>query len=81
MPNHTISNFEIQKYYQNELKFNGIYSRNNLSKLKNGTYIIHLDEYESIETRLLALYVNAKNVSHFDSFGVGTYSERNYEIQ
>ena len=81
MPNHTISNFEIQKYYQNELKFNGIYSRNNLSKLKNGTYIIHLDEYESIETRLLALYVNAKNVSHFDSFGVGTYSKRNYEIQ
>ena len=81
MPNHTLSNFEIQKYYQNELKFNGIYSRNNLSKLKNGTYIIHLDEYESIETRLLASYVNAKNVSHFDSFGVGTYSKRNYEIQ
>ena len=81
MPNHTISNFEIQKYYQNELKFNGIYSRNNLSKLKNGTYTIHLDEYESIETRLLALHVNAKNVSHFDSFGVGTYSKRNYEIQ
>ena len=34
---HPLINFEIQKYYQNEPKFNGGYSRNNLSKLKNGT--------------------------------------------
>ena len=31
---HPLTNFETQKYYQNELKFNGIYSRNNLSKIK-----------------------------------------------
>ena len=32
------SNFEIQKFYQNEPKFNGVYSRNNLSKIKSGAY-------------------------------------------
>ena len=32
----TIRNFEIQKYYQNEPKFNGVYSSNNLPKLKDG---------------------------------------------
>ena len=54
---------------QNEPKLHGVYSRNNLSKIKNGTYIIKLDEYESIGT-WIALYVNAKNVTYFDSFGV-----------
>ena len=45
---HPLTNFEIQKYYQNEPKFNGVYSRNNLPKIKGGAYIINLDEYESI---------------------------------
>ena len=48
MPPHPLANFEIQKYYQNEPKFNGVYSRNNLSKIKDEAYIINLDEYESI---------------------------------
>ena len=29
MPPHPLTNFEIQKYYQNELKLNGVYSREN----------------------------------------------------
>ena len=32
-------NFEIQKYYENEPKLNGVYSRDNLPKIKNGAYI------------------------------------------
>ena len=47
---HPLTNFEIQKYYQNEPKFNGVYSRNNLQKIKDGEYIINLYEYESIES-------------------------------
>ena len=50
MPTHPLTNFEIRKYYQNELRFNGVYSRNNLPKIKDGTYIINLDEYESLRT-------------------------------
>ena len=73
MPPHPLTNFDMQKYYENEPKFNGLYSRNNLSKIKDGTYIISVneyDEYESIGTRGIALYVNAENVTYFDSFGV-----------
>ena len=70
MLTHPLTNFEIQKYYQNESKFNGVYSRNNLSKINSGAYIINLDEYESIGTHWIALYVNAENVTYFDSFGV-----------
>ena len=64
---HPLTNFKIQKYYQNETKFNGAYSGNNLSKKNDGTCIINLDEYESIETHSIALYVN---VTYFDSFEV-----------
>ena len=38
-------NFEIQKYYQNEPKFNGVYLRNNLPRIKDGVYIIKLEEF------------------------------------
>ena len=45
MPSHALANFEIQNYYQNEPRFNGAFSRNNLpKKRKNGAYVINLDE-------------------------------------
>ena len=45
MPPHSLTNFEIQKSYQNELRFNGVYSRDNLpNKIKDGAYVINLDE-------------------------------------
>ena len=69
-------NFQIQKYYQSEPKLNGVYSINNLTKIKNGAYIINVDEYESIGTHWIALYVNAKNVTYFDSFGVEPISQK-----
>ena len=55
-----LANFETQKYYQKEPKFNGFYSRNNLSKIKNEAYLINLDEYQWIGTHWIALYVNDK---------------------
>ena len=51
MPPHPLTNFEIHKYYQNELRFNGVYSGDNLYiKIKDGAYVIILDEYSDIET-------------------------------
>ena len=70
MPPHALTNFEIQKYYQNEPTFNGVYSRNNLPKMKDGVYVINLDEFKSIGTHWIALYVNPENVAYFHSFGV-----------
>ena len=68
---HPLTNFEIQEYYQNEPRFNGVFSRNNLpSNIKNGAYVINLDEYYDIGTHWIALYVNNKIAIYFDSFGV-----------
>ena len=46
MPPHPLTNSEIQKNYQNEPKFNGVYSRNNLPKIKDAAYVINLDEFK-----------------------------------
>ena len=68
MPPLPLTNSEMQKHYQNEPRFNGVYSRNNLSKIKNRAYIINLDEYESIGTHLIALDLNAEYIKYFDNF-------------
>ena len=67
MPPHPLTNFEIQKQYLNEPKFNRVYSRNSLPKIKDGKYIICLDECKSIGTHWIALYVNGNNIISFDS--------------
>ena len=76
IPPHPLTNFETQAYYQNELRFNGVFSRDTLAersstnKIKNGAYVINLDEYHDIGTHWVALHVNNKTVTYFDSFGV-----------
>ena len=50
-----------QKCYQNQPKFNSVYSRNNSAKRKDGTYVINFDEYKSIGTLWIAWYVNGNN--------------------
>ena len=58
-------------YYQNEPRFNGVYSRDNLhDEIKDDEYVISLDEYSDIGTHWIILYALNNNVIHFDSFGV-----------
>ena len=71
MPPHPLANFEIQKYYENESRFNGVFSRNNLPlKIKDGAYVINLDEYADVGTHWIALFCNRNEIVYFDSFGV-----------
>ena len=71
MPLHPSTNFEIQKYYQNEPRFNGVFSRDNLpKKIKDGTYIINLDEYADVGTHWITLFCNRSEIVYFNSFGV-----------
>ena len=71
MPPHPLTNFEIQKYYQNEPRFIGVYSRDNLrNKIKDETYVIKLDEYVDVGTHWIDLYVKNYEIIYFDGFGV-----------
>ena len=67
---HPLTNFKIQKYFQNKSRFNAVYSRDNLpNKIKDGTYVLNLYEYFDIGTHWVALYT-LNNVTYFDRFGI-----------
>ena len=84
---HPLTDFEMQKYFQNELKFDVVYSRNNFPKVKDGAYVINLDEYESIGTHWIALYANVNsrrgscNAIYFDIFAVEHIPKEMYRKQ
>ena len=68
---HPLTNFEIQKYYQNEPTFNCVYSRNNLpKKIKDGGYLINFNEYADVSTHWIALFCNRSEIVYFDTFVV-----------
>ena len=56
-------------YYQNEPRFNEVYSRDNLpNKIKDGAYVINFDDYSDIGTHWVALYALNNNVTYFGGF-------------
>ena len=71
MPPHPLTNFEIQKF-KNEPRFNGVFSRNNLpKKMKDGAYVINLDEDANVGgTHWIALFCKKNETVYFDTFGV-----------
>ena len=55
---HLLTNFQIQKYYQKETRFNGVYSRDNPTEIKYGPYIIDLDDTLILELiGLLCMFI------------------------
>ena len=67
---HLLTNFEIQKYYQNEPRFNGAFARYNLpKKIKDEAYVINLDEYSDGGTHCLSLFRRKNEIVCVDSFG------------
>ena len=71
MSPHPLTNFEIQKYYENEPRFNGVFSRDNLpKKIKDGKCVINLDEYADTGTHWVALFCKKHEIVYFDSFGI-----------
>ena len=71
---HPLANFEIQKYYQNEPKVNGVYSRNNLPKVKVGAYVT--SQLQINRNSWVTLPVNSCNVTYFEDFGVQYIQEK-----
>ena len=63
IPLHPLTNFEIQKYYENELRFNDVYPRDKLPKqIKDGANAINLDKHKDTDTHWLALCCKKKKL-------------------
>ena len=71
MSSHPLKNFELERVYENEPRFNAVFSKNNLpKKIKDGAYVITLDEYADVGTHWIALFCNRSEIVYFNSFGV-----------
>ena len=68
---HPLINMEIQRHYQNEPRFNGVYFHGNLlHKTSDGAYVINVDEYADIDTYWIAFHVNGNNVTYLNNSAV-----------
>ena len=77
----SFNKFWKQKYYKNEPRFNDVFSRNSLpKKIKDGAYLINLDEYADVDTRWIALFCKKNEIFYFDSFGVEYIPEESKEF-
>ena len=70
MLSHDLNNFEIQRCYQNEFQFNGVYSINNLPAKKNGAHAAYFNNYTNIGSHWNVCYVKNNKTIYFNSFGI-----------
>ena len=71
MPPHTLTNFEIQKYYENDGVYLMVFILETIqNKEWNGANVINLDEYADVGTHWIVLFCNRSEIVYFDSFGV-----------
>ena len=57
-------------YFYNTKELNGVFSRNNLPKFKNGANVINLDHSKNTETQWIVIFLKNNEVIYLDSFGV-----------
>ena len=57
---HPLNNIEITNYFNDEPRFNGVFSRNNLARIKDGAYVINLDDKNSKGTHWFSLFIHKK---------------------
>ena len=67
---HPLSNIEINNYFSYEPRFNGVFSRNDLPKIKDGAFVINLDDKKSKGTPWSSLFIDKNTALYFDSFGI-----------
>ena len=67
---HSLSNIVIIKYFNYKSRFNGVFSRDNIPRIKDGAYVINLDHKQSKGTYWVLLFIDGIASAYFDSFGI-----------
>ena len=74
---HPLNNIEITNNFKYEARFNGVFSRNNLPRIKDGEYVISLDDKNSKGTHWVLLFIERNLAVHIDSFGIEYIPQEN----
>ena len=71
-----VKNQKVSKYYENDCRFNDIFSRNNLSGIKDGAYVINADDKNSKGTHWVSIFIDRITVIYFNSSGIKCISKK-----
>ena len=63
-------NIEITNYFNCKPRFNGVFSRKNLPRIKNRAYSINLDDKNNEGTHWVSFFLDRDTGVYFDSFGI-----------
>ena len=61
---------EITNYFNYESRFNGVFSRNNLPRIKDEAYVLNLDDKNSKETHWVSPFIDRNTAIYLDFFGI-----------
>ena len=67
---HVLSKIKITKYFNCGPRFNGGFSTDNLSKIKDGIYVINLDDKKSKGSYWIPFFIDKNAAVYFDSSGI-----------
>ena len=70
VPLHPLHNIKITNYFNYKPRFNGVFSRNNIPRIKDGTYVINLDDKKNKGTHWVLTFIDRKKAVYFDSLGI-----------
>ena len=76
---HPFSNIKITEYFSCKPKFNSGFSRNNLSRLKDGAYVINLNDNKSKGTNWVSLFIDRNTVIYFNSLELNIFLKKNFK--
>ena len=66
----SFNNINITNYFNNEPRFNGAFSRNNLRRTKDGVHVINLNDKNSKGTHWISLFFDRNLAVYFDSLSI-----------
>ena len=70
VPLNPLNNIKITNYLHYEPRLNGLFSRNNLPRIKDGAFVINLDDTDSKGKHWVSLLIDKNTAVSFESFGI-----------
>ena len=65
-----IKHQKVSKCYENVYRFNCVFSRDNLPRVKYGVHAINLSDKQSKGIHLVSLFLDRNMIAHLNYFGI-----------
>ena len=67
---HNLSNTEITKYIKYKIRFNDVFLRNIISRIKDGVCVVNLNDKNGKGRQWVSSFIDVNTAVYLDSFGI-----------